>query len=195
MGKFENVIVLLTGIDGVGKRTIGETLCSLDRTFKLVLSDLWLNPILSLMGDGPNVINTLDAESWKAINEIRDVIFDTIAHVCSQSSNFVITEKLVKGNIWHEKFYERIELIANEKQAFLIPVRLICELPVLLTRVVSFDRKNYHKPQDANVVRERALHQETFKSKNKNELTLDTTNLSPKESAEKIFQHLEKHCL
>ena len=195
MRKFENIIVLLTGIDGVGKRTIGETLCSLDRTFKLVLSDLWLNPILSLMGDGPNVINTLDAEGWKAINEIRDIIFDTIAHVCPQGSNFVITEKLVEGNIWHEKFYERVELMANEKQAFLIPIRLICELPVLLTRVVSVDRKNYHKPRDANVVRERALHQETFKSKNKNELTLDTTDLSPKESAEKIFQHLEKHCL
>jgi hypothetical protein len=190
MNKFENVIILLTGIDGVGKRTIGEALCSLDRTFRLVLSDFWLNPVLQLMSDDPNVINTLDAKGWRAINEIRDVIFDTIAHVCPQGSNFIITEKLVEGNIWHKKFYERVELMANEKQALLVAVRLICELPVLLTRVVSEDRKKYHKPRDANVVRERVLLQETFKSKNKNELTLDTTDLSPKESAEKILHHL-----
>jgi hypothetical protein len=151
---------------------------------------VWLNPILSLMGDEPDVINTLNPQAWNSINQIRDVIFDTIAHVCVQKSNFIITEKLVEGNIWHKKFYERVELMANEKQALLVPVRLMCELPVLLTRVVSEDRKNYHKPRDINVVQERALHQETFKSKNKNELTIDTTILSPKESAEKILEHL-----
>jgi len=56
---FENIIVLLVGIAGVGKRTIGESMFSIDHTFRCVLCDSWLEPILRLLGDDPTVMNSL----------------------------------------------------------------------------------------------------------------------------------------
>lgn len=191
MKKFENIIVLLTGISGIGKRTIGQAMCTVNPSFRCVLSDSWQDPILRLLGDDSTVMNTLTSESWTAINKIRDVVFDTIANVCPREFNFVITEELTEGNIWHKNFFERAQLMTQKRNAKLIPVRLFCELPVLLQRVVSEDRKNFLKPRDIDFVKNRFSTTETFKSKNKDEFTLDTTNLSPRESAEKILQHLE----
>ncbi len=94
---------------------------------------------------------------------MRDAVFDTIAHVCPRETNFVINEELREDNEWHKKFYTRIEQMAQEKQATLVPIRLICDLPVLLERLVSEDRKKYiFKPRDAQEIKERALSTETL---------------------------------
>jgi chloramphenicol 3-O-phosphotransferase len=189
----KNVIIFITGISGVGKRTIGDAICKLDQSFTNVTPDDWMTPILRLLGDDASTLYSLTAEGWNAVNQVRDAIFDTIAHICPREANFVINEELREDNEWHKRFYARIEQMAKEKQATLIPVRLVCDLPVLLERVVSEDRKNYRfKPRDAKEIQERALSTETFKSGSKYELTLDATNLLPEESAAKILEHAYK---
>lgn len=191
--KIKNVIVFITGISGIGKRTIGEAICKLDPSFQNVTPDDWMTPILRLLGDDDSVLYSLTTEGWNAVNQVRDAVFDTIAHICPHEANFVINEELREDNEWHKKFYARIEQMAKEKQATLIPIRLICDLPVLLERLVSEDRKNYiFKPRDTKEIAARALDTETFKSGSKYELTLDTTTLSPQQSAQKILEHLRK---
>jgi len=191
--KLANIIIFITGISGIGKRTIGDAICKLDPSFKNVTPDDWMTPILRLLGDDDSTLYSLTAEGWSAVNQVRDAIFDTIAHICPREANFIINNDLREDNEWHKKFYARIEQMTKEKQATLIPIRLICDLPVLLERIVSEDRKNYiFKPRDAQEIKERALSTETFQSGSKYELTLDTTNLSPQQSAEKILEHLHK---
>jgi len=189
---FENTIVLLMGIAGVGKRTIAQAMFKMDNSFRFVPNDSWVDPILNLLGDEPTIMNTLTSEGWAALEKSSDVIFDTIINVCPKEFNFAITNELLEGNIWHQNFYKKVELMADKRNAKFIPVRLIADVAVLAKRVVSEDRKNFFKTRDSNMVKERAISSEVLKSKNKNELTLDTTHLSPLESAEKIFQHLQQ---
>ncbi len=95
-----------------------------------------------MLGDDVSTLYSLTAEGWNAVNQVRDAIFDTIAHICPRETNFVINQELREDNEWHKKFYARIEQMAQEKQATLIPIRLICDLTLLLGRLVSEDRKN-----------------------------------------------------
>jgi hypothetical protein len=189
--KIENVIVFLNGISGIGKRSVGNAICKLDPSFKNVTPDDYMTPILRLLGDDASTLYSLTPEGWNAVNQVRDAVFNTIAHICPHESNFVINNELREDNEWHKKFYARIELMAQEKGALLIPVRLICELHVLLSRLVNEERKKFiFKPLDPDEIKQRFLTTETFKSGNKHELTLETTNLSPRESAQKILGHV-----
>lgn len=153
--------------------------------------DSWVDPILRLLGDEPEVMNTLTQKGWAAINNIKDVIFDAIINICPKDSSFIISQELLQNNPWHKNFYEQVEHLAKARNAQLIPVRLICDTPVLLERVISEDRKKFYKTRSPNMIKERAMTTEPFKSTNKNELTLDTTDLSIQQTAKKILQHLE----
>jgi aminoglycoside 6'-N-acetyltransferase len=192
MSNFENTIILLMGIAGVGKRAIAQSMVQQDNSFHMVLNDSWVDPILRLFGDEPTVMNDLTPAGWAAIHKACDVILDTITYVCPKSSNFVITNELLDGNQWHQDFYKKIEALIKNKNAHFVPVRLICDTSVLLKRVVSEDRRSFRKTMDAHLVENRANTSEVFKTNHKNELTLDTTNLTTQQSAEKIYQHLSK---
>jgi len=115
--QIKNVIIFLTGISGIGKRTIGDAICKLDPSFKNVTPDDWMTPILRLLGDDASTLYSLTAEGWAAVNQVRDAVFDTIAHICPREANFVINEELREDNEWHIKFYARVEQMAQEKQA------------------------------------------------------------------------------
>lgn len=187
----ENVVVLITGISGIGKRTVGEALCALDPSFKSVTPDDWMTPILRLLGNDASTMDLLTPDGWHAVNKVRDAVFDTIAHICPQQDNFVISDEMRQGDVWHRKNYERVEQLAQEKGAVLIPIRLICDLPILLTRLVNEERKKYiFKPLDAESIKQRFLTTETIKTGSKFEFTLDTTKLSPQESARTILEHV-----
>ncbi len=68
--KIKNVIVFISGISGIGKRTIGDAICKLDPSFKNVTPDDWMSPILRLLGENESTLYSLTAEGWSAVNRI-----------------------------------------------------------------------------------------------------------------------------
>ncbi len=188
-----NQIILLSGIAGTGKKTIGQAITEINPMFKLVHHHDYLDPILKLLNKNPKNINPdsiwwdLDDNGWESLKKARRVAFDTIAYACSADDSFVITYELLKNDIYHQAIFDEIKKLADIRNATFIPVRLICELEELLKRLCSHERKKYYKTQDVQLIKQRYSNTEVFQSRLKNELTIDVSSLSPEESAHKII--------
>ena len=143
---YENCIILLMGFAGTGKRTIGEEL-SKQANFRFVHHHAWTDPILNLLGNNSEVWWDLNEQGWKKINEVRDVIFSTIANVSPKDFNFIITYELIDKDPYHKIFYDKVLEIVEKRNAHFLPVRLICEEEELVARVQAEDRKKYLKRQ------------------------------------------------
>lgn len=185
-----NNIILLMGIAGTGKMTIGETIVRHNPHFKLSTPDSSLEPVLKLLGGNEQVWWSLDEKGWAAINQALDVTLYTIAEVCPKESNFVITSEMLADNPYHQNYFERVQHAATKRGATLTPVRLICELDELLDRVQNNSRSAYFKTRDVELIKKRFAEEQVFFSKMPNEFTLDVTHLTPEASAEKIIQRV-----
>ena len=188
----ENTIILLMGIAGSGKRTVGEALRHLDNSFKLVHQHTaWVDPILNLLGDDSSVWWSLTADGWQKINEARDVILSTIADVCPKSSNFIITFEMWDKDPYHLEFYKKVLNVVKKRDALFVPVRLICDENNLVSRIQEKDRRHYFKTHDPELAKQRFKEKTVFYSNHKNELTLDISNISPENAAEEILKHID----
>ena len=188
-----NNIILLMGIAGTGKMTIGEAIIKQNANFKLVTPDSAIDPVLKLLGDNAQVMWSLDEKGWAAVNQALDVILYTIAEVCPKESNFIITSEMLADNPYHQNYFERVQHAATKRAAKLIPVRLICELDELLERVQNNSRLAYFKTRDPELIKKRFAEEKVFFSKMPNEFTLDVTHLTPDDSAKKIMQWATNH--
>lgn len=184
----KNTIILLMGIAGTGKKTIGEAITHQDNSFRLAHHHAWIDPVLKLLGNNASVWWSLDEKGWNALNQARDVIFNTIATVCSKESNFLITYEMLANNPYHQEFFDQVNATAQKRDAQLIPVRLICELDELLNRLTQQDRADFYKTQDKKLITTRFANEKVFFSYMPHEFTLDVTHLSPEESAKQIIQ-------
>lgn len=183
-----NNIILLMGIAGTGKLTIGEAIVKQHPNFKLSTPDSSLDPVLKLLGDDEQVFWSLDEKGWAAVNQALDVVLYTIAEVCPKEKVFVITSEMLAGNPYHQNYFERVQQAATKRGATLTPVRLICELDELVERVQNKSRFAYFKTRDVELIKKRFAEEEVFFSGLPNELTLDVTHITPEVSAEKIMQ-------
>ena len=71
----ENNIILLMGIAGTGKMTIGEAIVQQDRHFKLASHHTWIDPVLKLLGNDEQLLELV--ASYKnvliTIGQIKNV--------------------------------------------------------------------------------------------------------------------------
>ena len=84
------MIILLMGIAGTGKKTIGEAITTLASQFRLAHHHAWIDPVLKLLGNDAQVFWSLDDKGWAALNKARDVIFDTMTEVCSKETSLLL---------------------------------------------------------------------------------------------------------
>lgn len=181
-------MIILMGIAGTGKKTIGEAIIQQDNHFKLAHHHTWLDPILKLLGDDDQIWWSLDEKGWDAINKAHDLILNTIADVCPKDSSFVITAELLANNAFHQQYFNKVLEVAKKRGAVLTPVRLICELDELLNRVQNDERLAYFKTRDVELIKKRFHEEEVFFSQLPNEYTINVTHLTPKEAGEKILK-------
>lgn len=184
----KNNIILLMGIAGSGKMTIGEAIVKQNPSFKLTTPDSSFGSVLKLLGDNDQVMWSLNEKGWAAVNQALDVTLFTIAEVCPKESNFVITSEMLADNPYHQNYFERVQRTATNRAATLTPVRLICELNELLHRVANNSRLAYYKTRDVDLIKQRFADNKVFFSHMPNELTLDVTHLSPQVAAAKILE-------
>lgn len=186
----KNTIILITGIAGTEKNTIAEAIKKIEPSFKVSQSHSYYDPILKLLGDDASVWRTLDEKAWNAINQAREVVLNTIADVCPHDSNFVLAYEMLANNPYHHDFYHQVCAVVEKRKATLIPVRLICELDELLKRALDPERAAYFKTRDASLTKKRFAEEPVFHFNHPNELTLDVTDLKPKDAAKRILEHV-----
>lgn len=188
--EFKNTLVLLMGFPGVGKRTIGDVLA---RKMPARFSDhhCVVDPIMKLFGDDYEAQWTYTAEMWEKINEALEVYLSTISDVCAIDDNFIITEMMFDKDPYHQIYYKKVLNVAKKRNAHFFPIRLICLEDELIKRVTSEDRKKYLKTRDAELSQKRSRELEVFYTHHKNEITIDNTDLSPDDVADKIIEHIK----
>ena len=192
----KNTIILLTGLAGTGKTTIGAAIARDNQQFRFVPHHAWIDPILNLFGDDESKVwYSLGEKGWAALNQARDVVFNTIADVCPPESSFVITYELLAHDIYHQAFFERLMQVVEKRNALFVPVRLICNLDELLKRVSNEQRMAYYKTRDTRLIKKRFAESEVFFSHQPTELTLDVTQLSPQQAAIEIMQWINSQAV
>ncbi|MDF1678051.1 MAG: hypothetical protein P1U32_05085 [Legionellaceae bacterium] len=187
----KNHIILLVGIAGTGKRTVGLELTALagDDT-RFVHHHAWTDPIVRLFGHTPDAFWHVTESAWSKINLIRDTIFSCIAEDCPEDDNFVITFEMLANNPYHESFYNEVLKLVQARNAVFYPIRLVCSPEEIAKRVISPDRTDYLKTQDAEMVQKRATEHEVFYTHHDNEISLDITELSAADAAKTILSQI-----
>lgn len=190
----KNHIILLMGIAGTGKHTIGLELTTLagDGT-RFVHHHTWTDPIVRLFGNTPDAFWQVTESGWSKMNIIRDAIFSCIAEDCPEDANFIITFEMLADNPYHESFYHEVLKVVRTRNAVFYPIRLVCSPEEIAKRVVSPDRTAYLKTQDADIVQKRATEHKVFYSQHENEISLDVTKLSASAAAKIIYSKITEH--
>lgn len=187
---FKNKIFLLMGLPGVGKRTVAKIIAKKTNVRFSDHHDL-IDPILKLFGDDEKIWWDLTPQMWDKVNAVGDLYLSTIAEVCAKGDSFLLTEMMFDKDPYHQIFYKKVLDAVKKRQADFIPVRLICDEEELIKRILSEDRKQYFKSRDAELSRKRSREAQVFYSNHPNEITIDTTDLSATQTAEKIIRQVE----
>ena len=190
----KNTIILLMGIAGTGKATIGAAMTQKNQNFRFVPHHSWIDPILNLFGDDESkVFWGLDEKGWAALNQARDVVFNTITEACPQESSFIITYELLANNHYHQEFFDALMQVVQKRKALFVPVRLICDLDEQLKRVTNEQRMAHYKTRDPALIKKRHAESEVFFSHLPTEHTLDVTQLTSEQAAANIIHWVNKH--
>ena len=182
-----NTIIYLFGFAGTGKYTIAKEIAArIDA--RLVDNHLICNPIFSLLRlDGKT---KLPPGVWDYTRQIAATVRDAMVRLSSSDENFVITNFLSQEDKDDHRIYEETLVMAEKRNAFFVPVRLVCDLPELQKRIVQNDRRARMKMTDPDKI---AVHYQNYTVLNPEhpyKLELDVTHLSPQQAADVILNHV-----
>jgi hypothetical protein len=187
MANVPNVIVYLVGFAGTGKLAVARELAPLiDAT---IVDNHWINnPIFGLLrSDG---MTKFPDAVWTAVAKVRDAVLETIATLSPRDASFIFTHDGRDDEPEDRAIYDAFRTTAECRNALFIPIRLICETDELARRIVMPGRKERHKSINPQSAREVSRTQKVLDPQHANGLTLDVTNLPPRQAAAVIHQRI-----
>ena len=174
------IIIYLTAKPGTGKYTIAKELAA--SGFVICDNQLINNPIFALLNyDG---FTTIPSYAWDAIDKIRTTVLEFI--IQEPCNNYVLTNNLYEDEGDRRLYNQVLEMAATRGSVF-IPVRLTIATHEHLQRVTQLERRLRWKSVDPHDVYDQRL---LLTINHPNLLSLDVTNLSASQTAEKISMHI-----
>ena len=179
--------MLLAGLPGTGKHTIGSALTdrlALTREVRLVDNHYVANPILGLVQqDG---VSSLPREVWTRVDEVRAAVLETIARLSPPAWSFVFTADVAEDDESYA-FVEHLASVAAARGTELVVIRLVCELAELRSRIVSPARRLCMKTRSESDAVQR--HGQGLAAlEHWSPVTLDVTLLEPGAAVEEILR-------
>ncbi|OHV25114.1 chloramphenicol phosphotransferase [Rhizobium sp. RMa-01] len=182
-----NIFILLIGFPGVGKLAIAKEL-SLLFPAKIIDNHWFNNPILGLLDDDGT--SPLPEGIWEYTGRVRQAVLDAIVAYSAPSANFIFTHAGIEGDQRSIRTFQQIAAAAQQRQALLVPVRLLCDEDELARRISTPARRVHLKSIDTEASRKRSRQACVLDPQLQNTLVLDVTFASPQESAAAIRDHV-----
>jgi len=183
-----NTIIYLIGHYGVGKLTVAKAICTVADA-RLFDNHLANNVIFSLIRvDGKT---PLPDRVWEMIGVIRDQALFAIEELTPPGASFVLTNCLRENDPMDCAAYEQVENLAARRNSVFVPVILRASDAAHAERVPAPDRAERLKHTDVEGAAHKRRTSELLRINHSNLLTLDTSELSPKEAAQRIITHAE----
>ncbi|MBX5203076.1 chloramphenicol phosphotransferase [Rhizobium sp. NZLR1] len=182
-----NIFILLIGFPGVGKLAIAKELSPLFSA-KIVDNHWFNNPILRLIDDDGT--SPLPNGIWEYTGRVRQAVLDAIVAYGAPSANFIFTHAGIEGDERSMRTFQQIAAAAQQRQALLVPIRLLCDEDELARRISTPARRVHLKSIDVEASRERSRRACVLDPQHQNTLVLDVTFASPGESADAIRNHV-----
>ncbi len=179
-------VVLLTGLPATGKYTVAAELIGLieerSEIARLVDNHYVNNVIFPLIrSDGAS---KLPAEVWEQVEAVRRPVFQTIEELSPPEWHFVFTAYV--SGIDDEWFVDRVAELAQRRSSDFTLVELTCDLDELERRIPAPGRAERFKMTDVAGIRD-LYERGTPEIDGYHAITIDTTDLPPREAAEQIL--------
>jgi hypothetical protein len=183
----QNTIVLLIGLAGTGKYTIGRELC--ERTgANLIDNHLINNPIFKVVNaDG---VTPLPARVWDRVKEVRATVYEAIRELSPPEMGFVFTMELRESNPEDHRAFWDLEQLAAARQSRFVPIRLICGVEELCRRVADPARVARLKEISPELARKKSAEDSVLNVPHPNQRTLDVTKRSASGSVDAILDEV-----
>ncbi|ACI55508.1 adenylate kinase family enzyme [Rhizobium leguminosarum] len=182
-----NIFILLIGFPGVGKLAIAKELSPLFPA-KIIDNHWFNNPILRLLDDDGK--SPLPEGIWEYTGRVRQAVLDAIVAYSAPTANFIFTHAGIEGDPRSMRTFQQIAAAAQQRQALLVPIRLLCDEDELARRISTPERRVHLKSIDVETSRERSRRACVLDPQHQNTLILDVTFASPQESAAAIRNHV-----
>jgi len=182
-----NVFIYLIGLPGAGKLTVAKALQK--QLPSILIDNHYINNIVFGLIDTDGV-TSLPEKVWEHTNAVRKIVFDTIRDLSKPERNFIFTNALVENDLGDLGIYQDVVKLAKDRNAFLLPVRILVSREVLCERVVSNDRKLNLKA--INPIAAAQCWDDNEVLVPENGFTLDTSELSAESAAEAIYIELKQ---
>jgi predicted kinase len=183
--------IYLFGFAGAGKLTIAKAIA--ERWDCLLVDNHYVNNVIfGLLDIDPESSGELPEAVWEHIVRVRHTTMDAIRQLARPGRNFVFTNELLEGVKRHKVFFLEVERVAQDRGAFLLPVRLSVDAEELKRRIVSPERGEKLKITNPDAAVARTASEEVFRPEGYDHLELDVTHLAPEASAERILAELQR---
>lgn len=182
-------IILLIGIAGCGKRTIGRAL-EKSRGYTLIYNHTFSNIILNLVHLDPQETFIPDPVRHK-INDILQVILSTIRELSPADKSFIFTSEMLAGTEKAEMLYTSLLETAKASGRIFVPIRLLCSEEELIRRIQDPAREGHFKTTNPKRASKIFNDYQLYTTGHKNEITIEVTNMQPDAVAQKIIDHLD----
>jgi predicted kinase len=182
-----NVLVYLIGFAGVGRLTTAQKLAYL--LDARIVDNHWINnPIFRLFDN--DRVTPLPASVWEQTRKVRAAVLETIATLGAPHANFILTNSLADEDHEDRNIYEAVRVTAERRGALFVPVRLLCDEEQLVKRVVSPERAARMKRMNPVAAAEELRTLTPLLTHHANELTLETSAITPEATARLIYEHI-----
>ena len=177
------MIIHINGMPGVGKFTVAKVLARA-LPARLIDNHLIIDLVVNTCGRGTPAYIPM-------INEITEIVHKTLV-AYSGSETIIFTNALAKDIPEDEARLDTVRQLAKKMKKPFIPILLHCSEGENTARLLNPERQNKGKLMDQQNLKNLI---ENYKiahpEEHRNALILDTTKLTPEETADRLARHIK----